>query len=183
MASARLGSVIVLIAFACSSCSSNEKMESIPLDSVVSTTGQPEMKRFRQVHPLFKAQKSAPDLILVRAKDVQGVIKHLTDYGSGGMIVLPKTDDQKKPWLVVYLGTRGSEPPVWTIAAIHRDSNRIRVSYRQNRHGIESTDQHPYYAFVPLADLKVGKQILELFDADGSETVVTRRVEVNPQEQ
>lgn len=82
-------------------------------------------------------------------------------------------------WLVVYLGESGSTPTRWVVESVVIDGNKIIMNYEKSQADYATIDEHRYYYWVPLGELKRGANQVVLFDTGLNETTLMRRVEVN----
>lgn len=171
---------------------SQESWEKISLDSVYSTNNQKGLKGLgwsddtphgKAFEEMISIRHGASNAFLVRGKEIsEAVIEGRRIVGGfrGGSTVLIDENEKECPvWMIVFFGCGSSNPPMINIDSILRTREKIRLSYTNPKGFFAHTaDVHPYYAFVPLGNLKAGDYLLELRDASANEVTLMRRVSI-----
>jgi len=173
-----------------------EKVRMIPLESCYATegvSGCPHVKRVDEpysfdLNELIRNNRTgASNVALVRGKDIAGAVKatrwtfaasHRADIP-----VPPNPGDTKADsmplWLVAYFGMGPSNPGFGRVQAAEVRGQTVRVAYALARSAAGATqDEVHYYLWVPLRQAGAGTYTLELFDANGKDVTLLRRVAV-----
>ncbi|MCC6491687.1 MAG: hypothetical protein IT424_01555 [Pirellulales bacterium] len=181
------------IGIAAESASPEEKTaRTIPLESVLTTSGQQGLKNVRDVFPeengylrqILEGRCGASTAFLVEAPSIIDAVS-----ASAGVFVgsrnastpatLNKPDPPRGTFaLVAYLGSGGSEPTKWIVDKIEIGPHRIRLSYHAKQPGPETTDVHRYHYWALIDDLNPGYYNVELYDTAENAVTLMRRVEV-----
>jgi hypothetical protein len=173
-----------------------EKVRMIPLESCYATegvSGCPHLKRVGEpyafdLNELIRDNRTgASNVALVRGKDIAAAVKAARWTFAAGMRadapVPPNPSDTKAEplplWLVAYFGMGPSNPGFGRVQPAEVRGQTVRVAYARARSaGGVTTDEVPYYLWVPLGDAQAGTYTLELFDADRKDVTLLRRVAV-----
>jgi hypothetical protein len=171
----------------------DEKMKTIPLNSVHSTSRQEGLKLMDQGHgdegfrnemrELYQQsiKMGASNVFLARGDDIAAAVKATWEVFTQGLPVdepasLNRHSKSEQYWLVAYLGMSGSAPPAWLVKSVHVSGLDIRLSF--GNPGSTATDMHPYFVWVPVGKLKTGTYALHLLDAGEQHPALVRRVKV-----
>jgi len=199
---------IVLVIVARYVSGAEPKSVSIALSSILSTSGQPELKTvtpaFRIVDgkqeftPTSGALKqrlesakgqAASSVFLVDAPDEAAAITVSTRvFARYKSADYPATLDQPKPprgnhWLVVFTGIAGSGPVRWIVDSVTIANGNVRFNYHKNQSGFSTDDIRYYYFWVPLGKLDDRAYELELYETNLKAITLMRRVDVSRRSQ
>ena len=184
---------------------SEPKPVSIPLSSILSTSGQADLQavtpayrivngKHKYVVPAGEALEQflqatkgqgASNAFLVDApNDVSAIAASSAVFAGYSSANSPVALNQPNPprgnhWLVVFTGVAGSAPVRWTVDSVTVDSGRVRFNYHKAPMGISTADIHYYYFWVPLGKLADGIYNLELHETNLKAVSLMRRVEVS----
>jgi hypothetical protein len=133
---------------------------------------------------LLRDHKGGPsNVILVRGNDIAAAVRATRFAFTGGRSAdtpVPQYNDGRQGegeslWLVAYLGT-SSSTPIWRVNSAEVRDCVARLTYSRLRPRQVTTDSWHYFVWVPLGQPKAGGHIVELYEADLREVVLTRRV-------
>jgi hypothetical protein len=184
-------------------------LSSIPLSSILSTSGQEEMQGTTSAVRMIDGEKEyvvptgealqrffevtkgngATNIFLVDApNDVSAIAVSATVFAGYRSVGVPVTLNQSNPprgnhWLVVSLGVAGSSPTRWLVDSVTVNQGKIRFSYHKNAIGISTADIHNYFYWVPLGTCDYGVYYLELYETNLEAVTLSRRVEIQPPRQ
>ena len=160
------------------------KVVSIAKDAIYTTSREPGFKK--QLVALFRRDKDgrekgeypysydlkmiekdgmgASNVFIVRGEGINDAVSATRLVVTAGDSVdePPKYDknneriDSKRHWLVVYLGTAGSEPPIWEVKSVFVSDRTIEFTYSKSKPRIRTHDVWRYYYWVALPELGVG---------------------------
>jgi hypothetical protein len=199
--------VLALIAVAAATWfiyGSEPKQSTIPLSSIISTSGQDELQatssgirtvdgKREYAYPIGEALQrfsemtkgqGASNIFLVDAPNDSAAIAVSGSVFAGYRSAdYPATLNQPNSprgnhWLVVFAGIAGSGPVRWIVEDVAVSTGRIRFSYHKNPIGESTDDVHYYYYWVPLGKLEDGIYNLELYETKQKAVTLMRRVEV-----
>lgn len=181
------------------------KAVSIPKSEIYTTSDEPGFKKKmvalfwpnkdgpdKAVHPysyalqgLQNAGMPGPNVFVVRGEEIKDAISATRLLRSGGSVDEPPkydADDReivsKRHWLVVYLGTFGSEPPRWEFKSMSVSDRMIEFAYSKTKSRYTTHDVWQYYYWVELPELRKGTYELRLFDSDKKRPSLIRVVEI-----
>jgi hypothetical protein len=171
-----------------------EEARTIPLEAIYATNGQkglkPVLRLFKEpyghdLNELFRSSAmGASNLFLVRGEDLAAAVKGTRLVFTGGLpaervVEGPNVPKAAPLWAVAYLGTAGSNPPMWLVQSVVLKGPTVRVTFRKEKPLSGSTgDVHQYFVWIPLGQGTARTYTLELFDAEQQEVVLSRRVTV-----
>jgi hypothetical protein len=182
------------------------KQVSIPKDQIYTTSGEPGFKK--QLVALFRRDKDgrekgeypysydlkmiekvgmgASNVFIVRGEEIKDAVsatRLVFDRGVGAEE--PRkydAEDQeivsKRYWLVIYLGTFGSEPPVWQFKSMSISDRTIEFAYSKIKPRIHTHDVWRYFYWIQLGQLRAGTYELRLVDSDKKRLSLIRYVDV-----
>lgn len=170
----------------------------IPLESVVSTSGQTGLQHARRgtkdgeyvvpygrsLDELYEHPVGASTIFLVDAPTLTDAVHVSTRVIAGYHTAdWPPTLNKPDPprgnyWLVVFLGIRGSGPVHWLVDSVTVQGNVVRFNYHRQGIGAETCDIHQYFYWVPLGNLDSGSYTLECYDTQAKVVTLMRRAEV-----
>jgi hypothetical protein len=183
-----------------------DKPVSIPKNAIYTTSGEPGFKQ--QLVALFRRDKGgglkgehqftddlrsienqgggSSNVFIVRGEEIKDALSatRLVIGYSAGADEPRKYDakDQvivsKRYWLVVYLGTFGSEPPAWEFNSLSVSGHTIEFTYSKSKSRIHSHDIWKYYYWAALPELTSGTYQLRLFDSGKNRPSLIRFVDV-----
>ena len=170
-----------------------EEVREVPLGAIYSTSHQKGLRNIRDVlddsarQPLEKLEEAdglgLDNIALVRGGTVGEALfgsRFAFRGGAGaGAAQLPGRP-REDIWLVVYLGTASSEPPIYEVKAVAVFHDRIRFEYNLIEPGMATDDEHPYFFWAPLGALPAGPYQLEVHNATEGVVTLSRRVLVKP---
>ncbi len=177
---------------------------SIPLSSIISTSGQGELQATTAGYRMVDGEKqyvvptgealqhffdmtkgnAASNVFLVDApNDVSAMAVSSTVFAGYRSAEYPAVLNKPNPprgnhWLVVFVGVAGSSPVSWIVDNVTVNDGKIRFGYHRNPIGASSLDIHYYYYWVPLGKLDDGIYSLELYDTKLKAVTLMRRVEI-----
>lgn len=173
--------------------SSGPTGESIPLESVFSTTGQKELNLARRGLANDKERSVLEDFerkhrtrtsaaFVVKGGNLVSAIE-----ATFGALVLGRTADlpvvsavdldSKKNWLFTYLGAGPGGTEFFVDSVVHTPKS-IRLSFHRKvpTNGQLIVVQHYYWA--PIGELSSGTYVVELFDSDSKVVAYSRRIKI-----
>ncbi len=167
-------------------CSSNGKVETIPLSSIYSNNGQEGLKEagLRDIRLFEKPNNRSfthglSTILLVYEKDILDAVKSTRIVFLGGETP-PINKDEQQHWLVVFFGRHPSSPCWWIIDSVERSSGKMSLNYHNptNPPLATTADMAHYFAWVPLGKLKRGSYNVELRNSRTGEVELMRREEI-----
>ena len=170
------------------------KPREIPLETVYSTSGQKQLRAIWKEHDALTQQalktlddphnRGLDNLALVRGRTISEAVWacERAFRGNAGASAAwhPEGAPSEEIWLVVYLGTAGSNGPAYHVKSVTIMKNTIRFSYEWTDQAV-TDDEHPYYYWIPLGKLPTGVYQLEQFNVKDDVVKLSRRVKVTPQ--
>jgi hypothetical protein len=85
------------------------------------------------------------------------------------------TRNESRLWAVVYLGTKGSQPPYFKVSLIEKTKKTLKFIVEQPKSVVRSADRIPYVYFIPMGKTDFPLTI-ELFDKDNNVVALSRVV-------
>jgi hypothetical protein len=180
-------SAVVVIAVAPFSAAQH----TIPLSSIISTNPQKGMRQLIDAFPAGDGKEyekkfadftsNASNAFLVDARNDRAAITGSVRIWFGPMS--PATVSSRgNHWLAVFLGLGPSHPRWFEVTKVVVASDKVRLSYRTPQPSEITRDVRQYFFWVPLGKLQSGVNSIELYDENLKATVLSRRVNVLPDE-
>ena len=175
-----------------------DKMTSIPLNSIYSTSIQEGLKVVNpghanaafenQMQELYRQsiKMGASNVFLARGDDIAAAVKATWEvFTRWRSVDEPASYDRRSKsgqyWLVAYLGVTGSTPPVLVVKSVEVSGQEIRLTLTNpgsRNPGYVTHNLHPYFFWVPLGKLETETYALHLVEAGAEASVLLRRVKV-----